>query len=192
MEDYSEKLDAEGENYLGRILSSAEKMSALIDDMLRLAKISRQEMSLKEIDLTAIAWSIINDLIQDESTRKVEVVIAENLKINGDERLMNIALSNIIGNAWKYSSKVANPRIEFGMTQKDGKKIYYVRDNGAGFDMKYAEKLFTPFQRLHSDREFSGTGIGLPIVKRVIERHGGQIWATGEPGHGATIYFSLP
>ena len=124
--------------------------------------------------------------IHEESFRK-----ALELKAYGDSRLMNIALSNLIGNAWKYSSKAANARIDFGTIEKNGKMLYYVRDNGAGFDMKHADKLFAPFQRLHSDSEFSGTGIGLAIVDRVIKRHDGKIWAEAKEGQGATFFFTV-
>jgi PAS domain S-box-containing protein len=191
LEEYSSKLDAEGEGFLKRIMGGTDKMSELIDDMLSLSKISRQEMNPHEIDLSAIVGAIINELRQSEPGRKVEVAIAEELKAYGDSRLMNIALSNLIGNAWKYSSKAANARIDFGTIEKNGEMLYYVRDNGAGFDMKHAEKLFAPFQRLHSDSEFSGTGIGLAIVDRVIKRHDGKIWAEAKEGQGATFFFTV-
>jgi len=130
-------------------------------------------------------------LRQADPANAVEVDIARDLKTRGDSHLMSIALSNLIGNAWKYSSKTPGAKIKFGSTEKEGQKIYYIRDNGAGFNMNYADKLFEPFRRLHSDREFSGTGIGLAIVRRVIEKHRGTIWAESETGKGATFYFTL-
>jgi light-regulated signal transduction histidine kinase (bacteriophytochrome) len=190
-EDYNDKLDALAQEYLGRIINSSNKMSDLIDDILNLSKISRQEVILKEIDLSIIADGVVVSLRQADSANAVEVVIARDLKTYGDSHLMNIALSNLIGNAWKYSGKTPGAKIEFGSIEKGGQTIYYVRDNGAGFNMKFANKLFEPFARLHSDREFPGTGIGLAIVKRVIEKHRGTIWAESEIGKGATFYFTL-
>jgi PAS domain S-box-containing protein len=191
LEDYSDKLDAEGQDFLKRIKNSADKMSGLIDDMLSLAKISRDEMNPKEIDLSAAAESIVSELRQGDKERKVETLIASGLKTRGDARLMLIALSNLIGNAWKYSSRTSNAVIEFGSLEKNEETVFFVRDNGAGFDMAHAKKLFTPFQRLHSDSHFSGTGIGLAIVNKVIQRHGGRVWGEGEIGKGATFYFTL-
>jgi PAS domain S-box-containing protein len=192
LEDYSDKLDTEGQNFLKRIIRSAEKMSDLIDDLLSLSKISRQEISPLEINLSVIARDFINELCQTEPLNKIEVSIAENVIAYGDPHLMRIALSNLIGNACKFSSKTPNARIQFGQMEKEGKKIYYLRDNGAGFDMKFADKIFEPFKRFHSVSEFSGTGIGLATVRRVIEKHGGTIWAESEVGKGATFYFTLP
>jgi PAS domain S-box-containing protein len=191
LEDYNEKLDTQGQEYLRRITSSSDKMSELIDDILNLSKISRQEVISEEIDLSAIADAVVAMLRQDDPANTVEVDIARDLKTRGDSHLMSIALSNLIGNAWKYSSKTPGAKIEFGSAEKEGQKIYYIRDNGAGFNMNYADKLFEPFRRLHSDREFSGTGIGLAIVKRVIEKHKGAVWAESETGKGATFYFTL-
>ena len=166
-------------------------MDELIGDMLSLSKISRQEMNLSEIDISALAGSIVDKLRHEEPERKAEAVIADGIMVHGDERLLRIALSNLIGNSWKYSSKTPDARIEFGTCVIDGENFYYVRDNGAGFDMAHAEKLFTPFKRLHTDSQFPGTGIGLAIVNRVIQRHHGKIWAESETGKGATFYFTL-
>jgi len=166
LEDYSDKLDAEGQGFLSRIKISTDRMNELIDDILSLAKISREEMHPKEIDLSAVAGSIVNELQQGEKRRKVEAVIAEGLRAYGDARLMHVALSNLIGNAWKYSSKTPDAVIEFGKMERNGEKVYYVRDNGAGFDDAHAKKLFKPFQRLHSESQFPGTGIGLAIVDK--------------------------
>lgn len=191
MEDYSGKLDAEGREFINRIKSGADKMSGLIDDMLRMAKISRDEMDPKEVDLSAVAASIVNELRQGDKERKVETVIADRIKARCDARLITIALSNLLGNAWKYSSKTPNAVIEFGATVNDGERVYFVRDNGAGFDNAHAKKLFTPFQRLHPESQFSGTGIGLAIVNKIIQRHGGRVWGEGRVGKGATFSFTL-
>jgi PAS domain S-box-containing protein len=191
LKDYSNNLDADGQDFLNRIKGGADRMSDLIDDMLSLAKISRDEMDPKEIDLSDVVESIVSELRQAEKDRNVEAIITKGLKAHCDARLMHIALSNLIGNAWKYSSKTPNAVIEFGAMEKNGENIFFVRDNGAGFDMAHAKKLFTPFQRLHSDSHFTGTGIGLAIVNKVILRHGGRIWGEGETGKGATFYFTL-
>jgi PAS domain S-box-containing protein len=189
--DYSEKLDTQAQEYIKRIINSSVKMSELIDDILSLSKVSRQEIVPQEINLSTIAETVVNVLHQGDPANKVEVVIEPDIKALGDARLMGIALSNLISNAWKYSSKTSDARIEFGTMKKDGQKVYYVRDNGAGFNMAYVERLFEPFRRLHTDREFPGTGIGLAIVKRVIQKHKGAIWAESETGKGATFYFTL-
>jgi PAS domain S-box-containing protein len=191
IEDYSAKLDSEMRGYFDLIVKTADKMDELITDMLSLAKISRQEINPQEIDMSAMVGSILDELHHADPERKVEASVAPGIKAFGDERLIHIALSNLIGNAWKYSSKTPDAQIEFGIQKKNGDQVYYIRDNGAGFDMAYAEKLFTPFKRLHSDKEFPGTGIGLAIVNRVIERHRGRIWAESETGKGATFYFTL-
>jgi light-regulated signal transduction histidine kinase (bacteriophytochrome) len=191
LEDYAKRLDPELQEYLSRIISSSNKMSELIENMLSLSKVSRQEVILEQVNLSVIANTIVSELRQVEPANNVEVVIAEQLESHCDSRLISMALFNLIGNAWKYSSKTSCARIEFREMEKEGQKIFYVRDNGAGFDMKFSEKLFTPFQRLHTDREFPGTGIGLAIVKRVIEKHRGSIWAQSETGKGATFYFTL-
>ncbi len=191
MEDQAEKLDERGKDYLKRINSGAARMSRLIEDLLSLSRISRQEIEQTKLDLSKVASLIVSDLRASDPSRSVEVNIAEGINGYGDERLITIALTNLLGNAWKFTSKTANARIEFGTLQQDGKSIYYVRDNGAGFDAQYTEKMFLPFHRLHSEEEFEGTGIGLAIVTRVIHRHGGDIWAEGKTGEGATVYFRL-
>jgi PAS domain S-box-containing protein len=191
LENYLEKMDTDAQDYLRRIVNSADKMSELIDDILSLSKVSLDEMKIQGISLSKIASAVVNTMRQAKPANNIEVTIAENIETRGDTRLMSIAISNLIGNAWKYSSKTPDAKIEFGEIKKDGKKVYYIRDNGAGFDMKFAAKIFEPFKRLHSDREFPGTGIGLAIVKRVIEKHGGKIWVESEPGKGAAFYFTL-
>jgi PAS domain S-box-containing protein len=191
LEDYSNTLDAVGKDLLIRIKSAADKMDDLIDDMLSLSKISRQEMNLQVIDMSSIAGMVVNELRQAEPERKVDVVIAQELKATGDARLIHIALSNLFANAWKYTKKTPAATIEFGAMEKSGKKVYFIRDNGVGFDMAQSHRLFTPFLRLHSESEFPGTGIGLAIVNRVIQRHGGCIWGKSEIDKGATFYFTL-
>jgi PAS domain S-box-containing protein len=191
LEDYSNDLDAEGRDYLNRIAIGAEKMNGIIDDMLCLANISRKDMSRPKIDLSALAAAVFKELRRAEPERNVKVVIAERLIARGDARLMKIALSNLLGNAWKYSGKTPDAAIEFGVMKKNDEQVYFVRDNGVGFDMVQAYKLFKPFQRLHSESQFPGTGIGLAIVNKVIQRHGGRIWGEGEAGKGATFYFTI-
>jgi PAS domain S-box-containing protein len=191
LEDYADRLDEEGQDYLHRIVAGAEKMNTLIEDMLRLSRISRQEMVLQDIDLSDMAAAIVKDLQHQQPDRRVEIVIAPDLHARGDTRTLDFALNNLLGNAWKYTGKAEQPRIEFGAAEKEGERVFFIRDNGAGFSMKQAGKLFTPFQRLHTESEFPGTGIGLAIVQRVINRHGGRIWAESGVGEGATFYFTL-
>lgn len=191
VEDQADKLDEQGKDYLKRMNLSAVRMSHLIEDLLSLSRISRREIERTKLDLSKIASMIVCDLRASDPSRSVEFRIAEGLSACGDESLMTIALTNLLGNAWKFTSKTAGARIEFGTLPQDGKDIFYVRDNGAGFDPHHMEKMFLPFHRLHAEREFEGTGIGLAIVKRVIRRHGGNIWAEGTIGEGATVYFRL-
>jgi len=191
VEDYAKKLDKQGMDYLFRIHRGSEKMTHLIDDLLRLSRISRQEMERTEVDLSLMAASTISDLREANPKRGLNVNIMENLKAFADRRLIEIVLLNLLENAWKFTSKTENARIEFGAVEQDGKIVYCVKDNGAGFDPDYADKLFRPFHRLHSESEFEGTGVGLTIVDRIIHRHGGRVWAEGEPGKGATVYFTL-
>lgn len=189
--DYRDKLDDQALDYIKRICAASGRVTLLIDDLLRLAKISRQEVDRAKIDLTKLAASVVADLRETDPKRSVEVVIAEGITVFADLRLMQIVLTNLLGNAWKFTSKTESARIEFGAAKKDGKTVYYVRDNGAGFNPQYMEKIFWPFQRLHSESEFEGTGIGLTIVERIAHRHGGRVWAEGEVGKGATIYFTM-
>lgn len=190
-EDYQGKLDTALNDYLKRIEHSAIQMKSLIDDILNLSKISRQEIKKQQTNLSQIALSIIEELKASQPQRVVKVDIQDNMIANVDKNLIHIALSNLLGNAWKFTGKTPDARIRFNKQIKNGKSIYSIKDNGAGFDMKRSENLFTPFRRLHSDQEFSGTGIGLAIVERVIERHGGRIWAEGEINKGATFFFTL-
>lgn len=191
IEDYKDKLDETGRDYLIRIVKSADQMSRLIEDMLSLSKISRKDMIMQNIDLSALSIAIIDELQKSQPNRRVDISIQSNLLAHGDEQLLKIALTNLLNNSWKYTSKALRPRIELGQFVKDSETVFFIRDNGAGFPMEHLSKLFKPFQRLHSEKEFSGTGIGLAIVQRVISRHGGRIWAEGEVGKGATFYFTL-
>jgi light-regulated signal transduction histidine kinase (bacteriophytochrome) len=191
LEDYGAKLDSEGRNYLERIRSGVQRMGQLIDDILALAKISRSSMFFKTVDLTAIAEAIAEDLKRQEPGRGVEFKIQKELVAGADPVLMKSALENLIGNAWKYTSKKDNAVIEFGSVILYGKTTFFVRDNGVGFDMVYADKIFAPFQRLHKQDEYPGTGVGLASVQRIIHRHGGTIWTEAEVGRGAVFYFTL-
>ena len=191
MEDYSATLDAGGKKYLSRIVQNSQRMGDLIDDPLELSRITRREMRREPVDLSEMAQGIIEKLRQTETERQVSAVVAEDLKVNGDEGLLRVMLENLLGNAWKFTRKHPTANIEVGRIDKDGRPAYFVSDDGAGFDMAYADKLFAPFQRLHRSAEFEGTGIGLATVQRIISRHGGSVWAESTEGQGATIYFTL-
>jgi PAS domain S-box-containing protein len=188
---YASQIDEQGRDMLRRVGAGAQKMGLLIDDLLRLSGISRQTMRIGAVDLSALARELADELQAGEPERRTEWIIAPGVTAEGDAGLLRAALQNLIGNAWKYSSRRNEARIEFGIAQSDGRAVYFVRDNGAGFDMTYAKKLFGAFQRLHSTTEFPGTGIGLATVARILHRHGGKVWAEGCVGEGATFYFSL-
>lgn len=190
LEDYSNVLDEQGKDYLRRVRDASQRMALLIDDMLKLSRVTRGDMTHEPVDLSALAHSIVDELRRTQPKRQVKFVIHDNLTTRGDPRLLRAALENLLGNAWKFTGQKDCPTIEFGCSETGG-KTYFVRDNGAGFNMAYGDKLFVPFQRLHGFREFTGTGIGLSIVQRIIIRHGGRIWAEGEPDKGATFYFTL-
>ena len=190
-QQYAGRIDDAGRDMLRRVGAGAEKMGLLIDDLLRLARISRQEMKIGRVDLSALAQEAADELRGAEPERRVQWTIAPQVSVEGDPGLLRVVLQNLLGNAWKYSSRRELARIEFGVGEKDGHPAYFVRDNGAGFDMAYSGKLFGAFQRLHSAAEFPGTGIGLATVARIIHRHGGAAWAEGREGEGATFYFSL-
>jgi P-type Cu+ transporter len=190
-EDYSDCLAEEGIGYLDRIRTSSQHMAALIDDMLRLSRITRSEIRIEEVDLARLAGEILADLRMSEPDRQVEVTLPETLPVQADLNLMKIAIDNLMRNAWKFTRNTLSAAIELGVRQQDGKEVFFIRDNGAGFDMAFSAKLFRSFERLHSPRDYEGTGIGLAIVKRVIQRHGGQVWAEGETGVGATFFFTL-
>ena len=191
LEDYSDKLDDVGKQYLRYVRESAQQMGQLIDDLLSLSRVTRGDFEREQVDLTAITSSVATRLQKQHAGRKVELVVADGIVAAGDVRLLTIALENLLGNAWKFTGKRANARIEVGSSNNRGRRTYFVRDNGAGFDMTYASKLFGVFQRLHSVSEFEGTGIGLATVDRVVRRHGGRIWAESEVGSGATFFFTL-
>jgi PAS domain S-box-containing protein len=191
LEDYAEVLDANGQDYLRRVRAASQRMGQLINDLLKLSRVTRHEMHYARVDLSALAGEIAVELRETQPERQVEFVIAEGLVANGDARLLRLVLENLLGNAWKFTSKHPRARIEFGAAQIEGKTTYFVHDDGAGFDMAYADKLFGAFQRLHSATEFEGTGVGLATVQRIIHRHGGQVWAEAELDRGATFYFTL-
>ncbi len=191
VEDYGPQLDEPARHYLDRIRGAAQRMAALIDDLLGLARVTRAEMSLAEVDLSAAAAQFVDELRSSDPRRRAEVRIAPDMRVRGDPRLLNVALANLLRNAWKFTGKRECSRIEFGRVERDGAAVYYVKDNGAGFDMAYAAKLFGAFQRLHDANEFAGTGIGLATVQRIIHKHGGRVWAEAEPDNGATFFFTL-
>lgn len=191
LEDYGGRLDDHARNYLERIMAASRRMSQLIDDLLSLGRISRSELCLSHLDLTALARGILAELAAGDPARQVTQRVAAGLTAFGDPVLVKVLLDNLLGNAWKYTGRTAAAVIEFGVTGEAGERVFFVRDNGAGFDMQYADKLFHPFQRLHSAQEFEGTGIGLATVKRIAQRHGGRVWADGTVGAGATVYFTL-
>jgi PAS domain S-box-containing protein len=191
IEDYAEKLDEQGKKYLNYVQESSETMARLIDDLLKLSRVTRSEMNYQKVNLSELAGKIVSELERNEPNRRVELKIAPNITGYGDHNLLRLALENLLGNAWKFSGKVESPRIEFGTTRHNGGQAYFVRDNGAGFDTAYAGNLFKPFQRLHKASEFTGTGIGLATVQRIVRRHGGEVWAESKPGEGATFYFTL-
>ena len=190
-EDYATHLDANARNYLGRIRAGTQRMGMLIDDLLNLARVTRAEMHRETIDLTKMAGDIARDLQGAEPSRQVALKIDDSLTANGDHRLVRVALQNLLGNAWKFTSKRADAHVEFGALSSNANRAYFVRDNGAGFDQAYAARLFGAFQRLHSMEEFPGTGIGLATVQRIVHRHGGKVWAEGAVNQGATVYFTL-
>jgi PAS domain S-box-containing protein len=190
-EEYRQKLDAAGEDYLVRIGRSCDILGRLIYDLLELARISRSGLHLKKLDLSRMAQEIAGELQLSEPSRRVTFCIADGIKAVGDETLVRLVLSNLLGNAYKYTGKTAGARIEFSAQEQEGGRVYVVRDNGAGFDMRYVNKLFAAFQRLHRSEDFEGTGVGLAIVQRIIHRHGGLIRAEAEPGMGASFFFTL-
>ena len=191
LEDYGDKIDDILKNYLERLCKGAQHMGLLIDDLLKLSQVTRSEFHYESIDLSGMVGEIVETLRQDNPERTVDVVIQEGINVKGDPYLIKIAMENLLNNAWKFTGKGAHPRVVFGVTIKDGETIYFIKDNGAGFDMTYAGKLFGAFQRLHTIEEFPGTGVGLATVRRIINRHGGRIWAEGEAGKGATFWFTL-
>lgn len=191
LKDYGDKFDSQAKDYFNRIMNASRKMGTLIDDLLHLARLSRIEMRIEPANMSEMAEVILHELKESNPGRHVEIHIQDNMIVEADRNLVQIALQNLLGNAWKYSKNQENTKIEFGSFHENNETIYYIRDNGAGFDMKYADKLFGAFQRLHSAAEFEGTGIGLATVQRIIRRHHGNIWAESQPGQGTTFYFTL-
>ncbi|NHC34563.1 ATP-binding protein [Scytonema millei] len=189
---YTDKLDDRGENYLQRICGNIQQMGELIDGLLALSRVNRSELQRTEVNLSQLATEIAAKLQETQPERQIEWAIAPEIIVSGDARLLGVLLENLLNNAWKYTANQTQPRIEFNVLhQENGQVVYFVRDNGAGFNMNYADKLFVAFGRLHSPAEFPGTGIGLATVQRVVHRHRGQIWAEGKVGEGATFYFTL-
>jgi PAS domain S-box-containing protein len=192
LDAYKDKFDAEGQDWLREIVLNAQKMAALIDALLGLSRVTRSELHRESVDLSALATAAVAQLRAREPQRDVALVVPPSLHASFDPVLARALVENLVGNAWKFTSKAPAARIELGTTQKDGAPAFFVKDNGAGFDMTYAGKLFAPFQRLHNAQEFPGTGIGLATVQRIVRRHGGRVWAEGAVGAGATFYFTVP
>jgi PAS domain S-box-containing protein len=192
LEDYADEVDEEGKDYLKRVRSASQRMELLIDALLDMSRLTRSEMRRERVDLSALVEGFAEELERAQPERRVEFVIEKGLVVEGDRRLLRVAVENLLGNAWKFTREQPRARIEFGVAEHQDKLAYFVRDNGAGFDMAYADKLFGVFQRLHGSEEFEGVGIGLATVQRIIHRHGGRVWAEGRVGEGATFYFSLP
>ena len=191
LEDYADKLDSTGQDYLQRVRLAAQRMSVLIDDLLNLSRVTRSEIRREKLDLSAIVRTAAEELQRGTPGRNVKFLIADGLTAEGDSRLLRVAIENLLGNAWKYTSAHDRAQIEFGLHKDNGRSAYFVRDDGAGFDPRYSERLFGAFQRLHAATEFPGSGIGLATVQRIIRRHGGEIWAEGAVEKGATFYFTL-
>jgi light-regulated signal transduction histidine kinase (bacteriophytochrome) len=193
LEDYADKLDEEGADYLGRVRGASKHMALLIEDLLDLSRVSRGPLRREVIDLSAMARDIVKKLERAHPERRVKFVAQEGVVAFGDANLLAVALENLLGNAWKFTSKRDEATIEFGVEvpHGGGSVVYYVRDDGAGFDPRYADKLFGAFQRLHGSEEFEGTGIGLATVARIVHRHGGRVWAKSQVGEGATFCFTL-
>ncbi|MBI4559804.1 MAG: response regulator [Candidatus Hydrogenedentes bacterium] len=192
LDEYAPRLDQTGQGYLQRIISAAKRMGNLIDDLLQLSRVGRMALRREPVDVSCIARAIANDLLATNPERRVEFRIQDGMLANADSHLLRIAVENLLGNAWKFTSKADHALIEIGVVWQDGQHVFSVKDNGAGFNNEHAKKLFAPFQRLHAETEFRGTGIGLATVYRIIDRHGGRIWGNGEVGKGATFYWTLP
>jgi two-component system, sensor histidine kinase and response regulator len=191
LESQGERLDESGRQFLSRVREASQHMSQLIDDVLYLSRVTRAELREQEVDLSALSNLILTRLGESEPQRNVEVKVRPGVVVAGDGQLLRIALENLLENAWKFTANEPESRIEFGVTNASGESTYFVRDNGAGFDMTYVDRLFGPFQRLHAQHEFPGSGIGLATVQRIIHRHGGRVWAEGLVGQGATFHFTL-
>jgi len=192
LEDYAAQLGDAGRDALQRVRAASQRMATLIDDLLKLARVTRAEMRTERVDLSGMAREIVLDIQRATPERAVEFAIAPGLEADGDSRLLRVVLDNLLRNGWKYTGKQPQPRVEFTAQNENGGRVFVIKDNGAGFDMRYADKLFGVFQRLHSATEFEGTGVGLALCKTIVSRHGGTIWAESEPDKGATFYFTVP
>lgn len=190
-EDFADLLNEEGLDYIDRVRGGVQRMGMLIDALLQLSRVTRSELQRDKVDLSQLARAVFNEVRAADLEREVSFTAQPGVVVMADPRLMRIALENLIGNAWKFTSKTTGARIEFGSGSQGDQTVYFIRDNGAGFDMQYVDRLFTAFQRLHGDRDFKGSGIGLATVSRIIRRHHGTIWAESELDHGATFYFTL-
>jgi signal transduction histidine kinase len=190
-EDFSENLDEKGRDYIARVRNGVQRMGTLIDSLLQLSRVARSEVQREPIDLSQLATLVFNEILIADPQRTVRWDAQPGVMAQADPRLMRIALENLIGNAWKFTARTADAAIAFGSSRRGGQTVYFIRDNGAGFDMQYVDRLFTAFQRLHGERDFKGSGIGLATVSRIIHRHHGSIWAEGSPGHGAAFFFTL-
>ena len=192
VEDAGEKLSPEDKEHLARVRAAAQRMAVLIDGMLGLAHVTRQEMLVEDVDVSALAAEVLAELAEAEPGREVEAVVAPGLRANADAALLRAILANLLGNAWKFTGKHDAARIEVGVVDAGGERAFFVRDDGAGFDPVYATHLFGAFQRMHADGQFEGDGIGLATVQRLVTRHGGRVWAEAEIEKGASFYFTLP
>ncbi len=191
LEDCTEQLDDQAQNYLNRVCASSQRMGELIDDLLKLSKVVRSDMSESDVDLGHLARQVIEQLTARDPERKVDFSCTSECVVSGDARLLLAMFENLIGNAWKFTAHTENPQIRFGVEHQKTRDVYFISDNGAGFDEKYKHKMFEPFQRLHSNEEYEGTGIGLATVQRIVRRHGGEVWAESSAGSGAAIFFTL-
>ncbi len=190
-DECAQVLPADGRHYLERMRAAAARMELLITDLLQLSRVHQSEIQLQSVDLTQLARTVATELQQADPNRSVTFDLAQDVKVTGDPRLLRDLLENLLGNAWKFTAKQASARIQFGVTLRDGERVYFVRDDGAGFDMQFGAQLFQPFKRLHAAAEFPGTGVGLATVQRIVHRHGGRVWAEAAVGKGATFYFTL-
>jgi light-regulated signal transduction histidine kinase (bacteriophytochrome) len=192
LEDFSDALEARALDYLTRIRAAAQRMGDLLDSLLELSRVGRAELRRERVELSNLAHGVMAELQRSAPERQVEVAIEEGLSAEADRTLMRVALHGLLDNAWKFSAGRPRAKIEFGATTGASGPAFFVRDNGTGFDMQYGDKLFRPFQRLHSDADFAGAGIGLAIAQRILDRHGGRVWAESAAGQGATFWFTLP
>lgn len=191
LKKYSDILDETGKDYLVRMEAASRKIEGMVGELLQISRLSRAGMEIEDLDLSRIARRITDHLGKSDPERRVKFILAENVRAYGDEHLLTVVLEKLLGNAWKFTGKKKDAIIEFGVLPHGDERIYFVRDNGIGFDMNHADRLFQPFQRLHDEREFPGSGVGLATVSRIIRRFGGKTWAESEAGKGAAIYFTL-